>query len=107
MQVLQAELKSSQQRQAAQQIVHDSAMAVLQADTAALRNRLDDVQANGKAALEQLRSSLRDDMEQHRVEVQEQLQVRASRVYMHLLLRTPLAHTQRVVDNSICGTLFG
>jgi hypothetical protein len=77
-QALQAELRNCQQKQAAQQLSYESTIAVLQADLAALRSRVDDVQANTQAGLDQLRASARVQVEQQRFETQEQLQVRAS-----------------------------
>lgn len=74
-QTLQAELRSCQQKQAQQQLSYESAIAVLQADLAALRSRVDDHQSNTQAAVDQLRGSLRLHMEQQRAENEEQLQV--------------------------------
>jgi len=74
-QALQSELRSCQQKQAAQQLSYESTVAVLQADLAALRSRVDDVQSNTQAAADQLRASVRLQIEQHRTEADEQLQV--------------------------------
>lgn len=73
-QALQAELRNCQQKQAAQQLSYESTIAVLQADLAAVRSRVDDVQANTQAGLDQLRASARVQVEQQRFETQEQLQ---------------------------------
>lgn len=74
-QALQVELRSCQQKQAQQQLTYESTIAVLQADMAALRSRLDDVQSNTQASFDQLRSSTRVQVEQQRADAEEQLQV--------------------------------
>jgi hypothetical protein len=75
LQSLQAGLRSCQQRQAQQQLAYESTIAVLQADLASLRNRVDDMQGNTRAAVDQLRASMHVQVEQQRSEAEEQLQV--------------------------------
>jgi hypothetical protein len=74
-QTLQAELRSCQQKQTAQQLSYESAIAILQADLAALRSRVDDVHSNTQTAVDQIRASIRVQVEQQRSEAEEQLQV--------------------------------
>lgn len=89
LQALQSELTSCQQKQAAQQLSYESSVAVLQADLAALRSRVDDVQSNTQAAADQLRASVRLQIEQHRTEADEQLQV---------CLQLPCASSSRITS---------
>jgi hypothetical protein len=74
-QALQAELRSCQQKQAARQLSYESTIAILQADLAALRSRVDDAHSNTQTAVDQIRASIRVQVEQQRSEAEEQLQV--------------------------------
>lgn len=75
--MLQSELKTCQQLQQQQAAQYESAIAVLQADVAALRDRLDDSQQHTRSAVDHLRSSTAQQLEKQAQETEEQLQVRA------------------------------
>jgi hypothetical protein len=75
LQLLQSELKSCQQRQQQQAAQYESTIAVLQADMAALRDRLDDSQQHTRSAVDHLRSSTALQIEKQAQETEEQLQV--------------------------------
>lgn len=53
----------------------ETTLAVLQADLAALRSRMDDMQSNSQVAVDQVKASMRVQLEQQRSEAEEQLQV--------------------------------
>ncbi|WIA10290.1 hypothetical protein OEZ85_010484 [Tetradesmus obliquus] len=73
-QMLQSELKTCQQLQQQQAAQYESAIAVLQADVAALRDRLDDSQQHTRSAVDHLRSSTAQQLEKQAQETEEQLQ---------------------------------
>eukprot|EP00882_Tetradesmus_deserticola_P012007 GHRQ01012708.1.p1 GENE.GHRQ01012708.1~~GHRQ01012708.1.p1 ORF type:complete len:280 (+),score=121.64 GHRQ01012708.1:839-1678(+) len=73
-QLLQSELKACQQRQQQQAAHHESAVAVLQADVAALRDRLADSHQHTRSAVDHLRSSTALQLEKQAQETEEQLQ---------------------------------
>lgn len=75
LQMLQSELKSCQQKQQQQQAAYESTIAVLQSDMEALRSRLSDTQDNTRAAVEQLQTSFRLQLDKQRQELEEQFQV--------------------------------
>jgi predicted nucleic acid-binding Zn-ribbon protein len=75
LQLLQSELKACQQRQQQQAAQYESAISVLQADVAALRDRLDDSQQHTRSAVDHLRSSTALQLEKQAQETEEQLQV--------------------------------
>jgi hypothetical protein len=85
MQMLQSELKACQQRQQQQASQYESAIAVLQADVAALRDRLEDSQQHTRTAVDHLRSSTALQIEKQAQETEEQLQVRTC-LEQHMLV---------------------
>jgi hypothetical protein len=75
LQLLQSELKACQQRQQQQAAQYESTISVLQADVAALRDRLDDSQQHTRSAVDHLRSSTALQLEKQAQQTEEQLQV--------------------------------
>ncbi|KAF8069545.1 hypothetical protein HT031_001662 [Scenedesmus sp. PABB004] len=71
---LQAELRSAQARAQQQAAAHEAAVALLQAEVAALRRAHDDGAEQTRAGLEQLRTSVGLQLERQRGEAEEQLQ---------------------------------